>query len=233
MLLPSPSRTVVSFALLCGAAVFAVAGCEAYDLGDENAPAVAVNASAPTWENGVREVLARRCDNCHAKEARSFAPGTVAPYKVGFSTDKAAFEKKWASASLAAINDKASPMPPDYADPLSADERKALETYLKKVTDAANPLSECTKTTTSYTYARDIAPVVESCQGCHSGTAQYGGGAKLEEVADWKTYRVSALEYLTGKRATYMPPSDTKGEYAKGEAGQKVIEWLCASEELK
>jgi uncharacterized membrane protein len=219
-------NTVLMLALL--------SACQAYDLADEKAAEIKVNTSAPTWGNGVQEVLAQRCDACHAKEEKPFAPANVAPYKVGFSSNEKEFKEKWAALSLKTLTGQAEAMPPNYADPLSANEKKALIAYLEKAIASTNPFASCSKTSTTLTYEGNIKAIVQTnCTNCHFQGSTFGGGANLQTLADWKDHRLASFQYLVGKRPQYMPKGDTEGVFAKSADGLKVVEWLCAAKELQ
>jgi|GEM_PF-5569249 len=212
-----------------------LSGCTAYDLGDEKPAIIEVDTNNPTWEYDMVPVLSRRCDNCHSTEERPFAPADAKPFKVGFATlGEATFKKKWAALSLARVKDGATrPMPPNYADPLTTDERTALLTYLKKATATvagATPAG-CTATSTTLTFDGIKSFTSTACASCHVNTAPRGGGVALETAAQFKTHRIAAIEYLTGQRATVMPPG--LPEFAQSDNGKKLIEWLCASSEVK
>ena len=229
---------VASFFAACCAALLgftALVSCRAYDLGEGTTDTLEVDTKNPNWSQDAQRILERRCDNCHGTGETPFAPGAVAPYKVGFSAmGETAFKAKWAALSLSYVNSSTEPMPPTYADPLSANERTALVTYLKAAvaSASANTLAGCTATRTTLTFARDIKPITQaSCEVCHQGAAPAGNGVALETAAQFKAHRVAAIEYLTGKRDTVMPPG--RPEFAQSDNGKKLIEWLCASSEVK
>ena len=216
-------------AFLC-AFLFASAlfGCEAYDLGDEEAAPIAVNASSPTWNNGIREVVEKRCDNCHAKGERPFAPSNVASFKSGFSESEETFQATWAAASLARVKNTSNPMPPSYADPLFEEEKTALVSYLEAIVAKSNPFATCEKTTTALTFASDIKTITDAnCKGCHPGV----NATPLLTAADFKAKRSAVFEYLSGKRSEPMPPGDDA--FASSADGKALVEWICGSPEVK
>jgi len=226
-----PKFLVPFRAWLACLALLVICGCEAYDLGDESAPAIAVDAANPTWDNGVQQILERRCDSCHAKGERPFAPANVAPYKWGLSEGEDAFKTRYATASLASVLDAGDPMPPNYADPLSDDERAALVKYIGIVKAGQDLYASCERRTTALTFVGDIKTITDAnCANCHPGVPPGGHPSSLLTAAEFKTNRLAAFEYLTGKRDQPMPPGNAG--FATSANGKKLVEWLCGSAEL-
>ncbi|MEN9825925.1 MAG: hypothetical protein RI953_1670 [Pseudomonadota bacterium] len=87
---------------------------------------VDISAPVPTWQNGVAQLVKERCASCHSEKKSEFVPVSTPLLDFNIEAEFRSVRQR----SLARIQDNENPMPPTYADPLSADERKFLEKYL-------------------------------------------------------------------------------------------------------
>jgi cytochrome c5 len=215
-----------------------IAACSAYDLGSEKPKEVPINAANPTWEGGIQAIVAKRCDNCHAKVQSKFVPGGAKKYNFGLSESEAEFAKHLSGTQLYVFNKPENPMPPNYADQLFENEKAALKKYLElKLANKTFDTSLCPTniSTTTLTFETDIKPLGDaSCKSCHNAAsgAAAGGGRVVETAEHYKQYRISIAEYMKGVHAgvyATMPPGGGFPQASK----DKMLEWVCFSPEAK
>jgi cytochrome c5 len=213
--------------------------CTAYDLASEAPTEIPINASNPTWDTGVQTIIAKRCDNCHAKVQSKFVPGHVKPYNFGLSSSEEEFAKHLSGTRLWVFNKPENPMPPNYSDQLYPNEKEALKNYVNaKLAAKEVNLSLCDSINldeTTLNFQTHIKPIVDvSCKYCHSQSSNgaAGGGRVVETVEQYRQYRNSVIEYMSNVHSgTYsaMPPAGGLAQSSK----EKILEWSCLSSEAK
>jgi mono/diheme cytochrome c family protein len=215
-----------------------LAACSAYDLGSERPLEISADSANPTWENGIQQIVKQRCDNCHAKVQSKFVPGDVKKFNFGMSESEAEFAKHLSGTQLWVFNKPNDPMPPAYADQLTANEKEALKNYVdsKLATKTFNAsLCPTNITSTNLTFAADIKPIGDAnCKACHSISSNggAGGGRVVETQEQYKQYRIALSEYMKGVHKgtfTTMPPSGSLSQVNK----DKILEWACFSSEAQ
>jgi cytochrome c5 len=226
-------------------ALLLVTSCSSYDLGSKAPIAVTVDTASPTWENGIENLVAKKCDNCHAKSTSKFVPGEIRDDKdrlaVGFSESEDRFLSYGSLSYNRVFNDPSDPMPPNYGTPLNDSEKAALKTYLEtkviNVSEDRNKIAAdaCVGVSGggSLKFASDAEPVYTSqCASCHS-TATGVGGLDLSSAAQWKSNKVDLIYVLTTKSAgNKMPPGRADGYTAAGNTGAVLLNYLCTSTEV-
>jgi mono/diheme cytochrome c family protein len=230
-------NTKLLASIVLGASVIAaIAACSAYDLGSERPKEIPINAANPTWEGGIQAIVAKRCDNCHARVQGKFVPGDVKPFNFGMSESEAEFAKHLSGAQLWVYNKPENPMPPKYSDQLFDNEKAALKKYLENKLSAKTfdtSLCPTNITSTTLTFAADIKPIGDaSCKTCHSAAsgAAAGGGRIVETLENYKQFRISIAEYMKGVHAGTFKAMPPGGNFAQA---NKLLEWVCFSPEAK
>lgn len=219
-------RSALTFNFLaCGLALFVWISCSSKDLGNEKPLELKVNAAAPTWGNGVQDILKAKCDNCHSSNPSRFVPGQAKAYVYDFATAEATFLANHAARTKARVFDTPTrPMPPDFATPLTSDERAAIEKYLAEKL-ATSVFAGC-PTTTALTFA-DVKTISDiSCKVCHSAGAT--PRVPLTSAAEFKAQRTQVLALIKQGR---MPPDNPT--FKNSADGQKMVEWLCAGSDVQ
>lgn len=223
--------------------------CSAADYGDIKPIAVDVDAVNPTWENGIGQLVAKKCDNCHAKTPSKFVPGEIRDnpkrYQIGLASSEDSFLSYGALSYKRVFETLDDPMPPKYGTPLNATEKQALQAYLKKWGYGAEPaageratfLTEtCANVgANSLTYANDVSSFASAtCLACHGSGPSPIGGLTLASAADWKANREALVWVLAkdGAGANPMPAGREAGYTAAGKPGETPLRYLCGSAEI-
>jgi len=210
-------------------------GCGAYDLGDEKPIAVTVNATAPTWDNGIGELVNKKCANCHMPLSKrgEFVPADVPKRTILDIAKQSFFDSQGAVQDQGyamlvyrrTFQDPVNPMPKKFATPLVGDEAAALKKYL----ESQGFGDQCAAGgSTTLTYA-DVQPKINSTcasSGCHNtGNSARKSLDSLEGIrGSWH----AAISYI----AAGAMPQGTAGFRTTPE-GAKVFEWLCFGNEFK
>ncbi len=106
--------------------------CEAYDLGAEQADHVAVASESPAWDNGIGELVSKKCASCHTSNRSKFVPQNT-PEAYDSLGSQAFFTSSQVLARvIARVENTEVPMPPNFATPLYEDEKSALITFAKE-----------------------------------------------------------------------------------------------------
>lgn len=207
--------------------ILILASCsKSYDLGDKSADAIPVDTANPTWDNGVGAVIQAKCVNCHTPAAKrsQFVPGNTPS-----TIDDISSESFFADAAKASLvqgrvfNDTATPMPPKFATPLTADERSALSTWIGTKTISITTI--CGSTGSSAWTFTDASAVLNSgCGGCHSSAPRVA----FTSIATVRSYRSTMLQYLNQGS---MPPSNPT--YKASGNGALLFNWLCFGSEVQ
>jgi mono/diheme cytochrome c family protein len=113
-----------------GATVGGLASCGSFDFGEAPSDYVAGNAENPSWEADIEPVVQMKCMNCHGSDRSSFVPTNTPPYSSYKFDSKDGFKKYMASMEKRILNDANTPMPPNFATPLTEDEKKAVRAYI-------------------------------------------------------------------------------------------------------
>ncbi len=116
------------FILFLGSVFFTTACSRAETLSKLVPPAVDVSAVEATWDNGVRQLVKERCASCHAAALGEFVPDSTPLLDFTLEDEFRSVRGR----SLARIEDAANPMPPNYSDPLSQEEKEFLRKYLSR-----------------------------------------------------------------------------------------------------
>lgn len=115
-----------------------LAGCRSDDLGKEKTTVIDVNVAAPTWNNGIADLLLYKCDSCHNTIQGLFVPGNARGLKFDLSANEGRFLANYAARTRARVFESQElPMPPDFATQFSEDEKAALLAYLNRRAPAA------------------------------------------------------------------------------------------------
>lgn len=201
-------------------------GCSrSYDLGDKAADEVAVDTTNPTWANGVGAVIQAKCVSCHtpASLRSKFVPGNTPANMDGIGAETFFSDSAKASLVQSRIADTVTPMPPNFATPLSTNEKTALTTWL--ATKSVSITTLCGTSGTSVWTLADASPVIaRDCSGCHTGASL----AAFDSITKIKTYRGSMLQYLV---AGTMPQGNST--YTASGSGLSLYKWLCFGAEFK
>ncbi len=216
-------------------AAFSLLGfsCSSEDLGDAEAITVAVDAENPQWSAGIQELLEKKCDNCHAKSPSAFVPGNVLDNRPRFLWSLAESEAAFAPLALASFGRVSErpeePMPPNFGTPLSANEKLALENFIKAgaLADVCVSYPENT-----LTWAGSVSAVYSAnCASCHASSSGVGG-LDLSTAAKWKEHRVSIVNTLVTDRSwLIMPPGKAENFTDAGQPGAEMLAYLCSSSE--
>jgi mono/diheme cytochrome c family protein len=209
-------------------AILLIVGCSSFDLGKEDPDSFSVNTTEPTWAADVQPVLLAKCANCHTNNKSQFVPSNVpSSATLNNITDKTTFDNSLAlSVKLRVFGTPSNPMPPNFATPLTSNERAALKKYIDL--NVVSPLvTHCTTvSTTTKTYA-DVSAVFQfSCAGCHTAGGEYEA-LKLTTLDEIKAARESVLDRMGEKT---MPP--TRDAFDDSAERTNAIEWLCAGSDL-
>jgi hypothetical protein len=243
-------RSVLASLLGLSAVLVLFAGaCSAADYGDKQPIAVAVNIEDPTWDNGIGELVARKCDNCHAKTPSEFVPGEVrddpARYQLGLAESEETFLRYGGVSFSRVFETLDDPMPPKYGTPLSDSEKSALRVYFDRKgigreqpegVRAAFLRETCgSVTANTLTFASDVTTPAgtQGCTGCHSGPSPQGG-LSLAAAADWKTHREALVWVLAknGEGENRMPFGRPDDYTAAGQPGEILLRYLCGAAEI-
>ena len=224
--------------------LLALSSCSSYDLGSRSPIAINVNTESPTWENGIQELIARKCDDCHAKQPSKFVPGEIrddrARYSVGFSETEDGFLNYGSLSYQRVFNDAAKPMPPKYGTPLTEAEKLALKKYLEdKVINVADDETAFAQeacngiAANTFNFAADVETVYRTqCAACHA-SATGVGGLDLSVAAQWKQEKNTLIYTLqTTTAGKKMPPGRADTYTDAGNPGEVLLNYLCASEEV-
>jgi len=110
-----------------------LASCSSEDLGDEKPIEVSIDITQPTWDGGIKELLEKKCDSCHGSYPSKFTPANASQHILNFSLDENLFKTRHLdSVSARVFSDSTSPMPPNFATPLTANERLSLQNYISQ-----------------------------------------------------------------------------------------------------
>ena len=226
-------RTLLQYVL----AAFAISSCSVSDLGKEGPTQVSVNVANPTWDNGIGALINQKCVTCHTKIRDDFVPSNTPTGSL--SVDTMNTEDFFAggnakSTGLAysiyfkVFEDTAYPMPPNFATPLTTDEKAALKKYLENKGFGKTKICP-TDVSSPGTYADVKSTIDSSCAtaGCHaaSSTTLYA----LNNLDHVKLYRSKSLGYLSSR---YMPQG-AESTFIDNAAGKALQKWLCAGADLK
>lgn len=191
-------RTAVFRPIIVAATLIAVGGCIKADThGGEAADHVAISG-APSWNNGIGELFARKCAVCHQLPVPASSPANVPTdldlrYEKSLGDTRAAEDiaapitlgllrhgLDYRSSTLAATaGGGIRAMPPDFATPLYADEKAALEDWATAVIAAQAAYVSPEIAPTLPLGAADGAVLYRRyCQGCHGSPAGDGGVAR-------------------------------------------------------
>jgi mono/diheme cytochrome c family protein len=180
-------RIFLCLKLVSFTALFSSCGTS-FDLGDSTPQSLNVNKENPEWEADIQYLMQLKCMNCHANPKPKFAPTNTPKITLD---QFAFFQNQYAERVRARVfHSKSNPMPPDYATPMSADEKAALKVYLARILgedplpdDSDLPASTTTTPTTGTTGASLSGSFVTNCAGCHGSKGQGGIGTNLQKSA--------------------------------------------------
>ena len=201
--------------------------CGSKDLGNEKNINIAVDINNPNWNNGIGSLVGAKCANCHTGMRSGFVPANV-PMTFNDIGNQFFYESPTSYAQgypyLAyrrIFLTPTDPMPPEFGNQLSDDEKTALKKYLTLKGFAA----QCTATTSTLKYS-DVKDIIENrCTSCHyAGSPLRKPLTNVEQIRD---ERDAAIAYLLAKT---MP--DAAPEFAGSAEGKKLFEWLCAGSDL-
>jgi len=207
--------------------------CQAHDLGDEEALSFTIDKTNPTWDNGIGALINAKCANCHtpASQRSKFVPSnTPTTYDaIGsaafFDSSNATLIQKVYEQVFTATTKI---MPPNFATPLTDDEKTALKTYLQS--KVATVASICGLSgSTALTYSTTAGYLNSACSSCHNAAAS--GRSQFGTLAEVKTNRIAALLRLKETDATKVMPQNNLS-YKSGTEGTALINWLCFGTDL-
>jgi mono/diheme cytochrome c family protein len=187
-------------------------GCKAYDLGDEEAFAVAVDKESPTWENGIGELITRKCASCHTADRDTYVP-TNTPHTFDDLHKQEFVETNAFSIQSYVFDNETTPMPPSFATQLTADEKSALEAYLTPLVTTIESMCGETKEVAT-TYAATEALITRDCASCHASEF-----SSLDKV---KSSRRAMITYIHNGSMPQGNPT-----YKDSADGTTMFEWLC------
>ncbi|MEN9826155.1 MAG: Cytochrome oxidase, cbb3-type, subunit [Pseudomonadota bacterium] len=160
--------------------VFLLSACTSYDYGSTGDFYYEVpDPENPLWNEGISELVEKKCATCHTSANPWYKPQNVPElanaqnpaFGLNFISQEAFFDglnsllplvKKCIESTCGKDN---IPMPPNYATPLNASEKKALLAYITpKLPVVASNLSDSFKS---------------SCGGCHGSDGKSGYAPKL------------------------------------------------------
>ena len=120
-------------------AVLLLLACGTADLGSSDPDFQEVSITDPTWEQDILPIIQLKCQNCHGQDRHPFAPGNTPPYEDSKFDTLSVFKAKMVSLKERMKPDAEKPMPPDFATPLTSDERKAIEVFMTKSQPKSTP----------------------------------------------------------------------------------------------
>lgn len=214
----------------CVGLVLLGAACSrSYDLGSEPVEEVAVNEVNPTWENGIGQLMTSKCGNCHVPRPGPFVPPNT-PLSFDF-TQKETTTSFRCRVAARTLEGNPTPMPPDFATPLTAREKAALKAYLATLPPCETLTPAGTET--SLTYDDVKGSLVTDCAsaGCHvqpGAAANYDLSESNKETILTRTYADKALSRIADGSMPLGRP-----QWKDSEAGKKVIEWLRGGKDIK
>ncbi|MFZ9520167.1 MAG: c-type cytochrome [Silvanigrellaceae bacterium] len=172
-------KIAISDCFMC-LAFLLVNGCTSYDFGSTGDYYYGIpDAEKPAWNEGISELVEKKCATCHTQANPWYKPENVPPlqndqnplFGLNFIAREEFFDglnpllpsvKKCIESTCGKDN---IPMPPTYATPLDETEKKALLAYITpKIPVVASNLSDSFKST---------------CGGCHGADGKSGYAPRL------------------------------------------------------
>ena len=198
---------------------------KSYDLGSEATETITVNTASPTWDNGIGAVFTKKCANCHTSSRSKFVPSNT-PTTIDSIANSTFFDTS-ANATLVynrLFNDTTASMPPNFATPLSTDEKAAVKSWLATKTESVASICGTSGSSQS-TYSRSATTIASDCATCHTAAADRKTFDSLTEI---KTMRLPMLSYLNANK---MPQGNTT--YRSAGNGLALFQWLCFGTEFQ
>jgi uncharacterized membrane protein len=207
--------------------------CSSYDLGDKPPDKVAVNPQESEWETGIGALIELKCASCHQSDKGSFVPANTPNTldNIGnreFFMDPENVGKIALARSRITARDK--PMPPEFATPLTSDERLALTNFFdQRLSELQlNGESFCerlNRQSPSQVSYQDVQPIVTAnCAraGCHNADS-----IKPPPLTTKPQLVDLAENALVQLEAGTMPVGNP--DFLQSDAGVTLAAWLCNS----